>query len=168
MEQVFWHTGSCTSKINQTTCIYTFLSLTPSQMWHTSCSQDSNKLFFICSPFKFSSLKQCLWKFQPQLINCFPISFPSSFFFLSFFLGLHMWHMEVPRLGVKSEIQLPAYTTATVSPDLSCIFDLHHSSWQHQILNPLSEARDQTHILMDTSQICCPCATTGTPSFPGS
>ena len=29
--------------------------------------------------------------------------------------------------------------------------DLHHSSQQHQILNPLSEARDQTFILMDAS-----------------
>ena len=25
-----------------------------------------------------------------------------------------MWHAEVPRLGVESELQLPAYTTATV------------------------------------------------------
>ena len=30
-----------------------------------------------------------------------------------FFLELHPQHMEVPRLGVKSELQLPAYTTAT-------------------------------------------------------
>ena len=28
---------------------------------------------------------------------------------------------------------------------------LHHSSWQHWILNPLREARDRTHVLMDTS-----------------
>ena len=28
------------------------------------------------------------------------------------FLGLPLWHMEVPRLGVKSEVQLLAYTTA--------------------------------------------------------
>ena len=28
------------------------------------------------------------------------------------FLGAHLWHMEVPRLGVKLELQLPAYTTA--------------------------------------------------------
>ena len=29
--------------------------------------------------------------------------------FFSFFLfGLHPWHMEVPRLGVESELQLPA------------------------------------------------------------
>ena len=41
-----------------------------------------------------------------------------------FFLGLHKWHMEVPRLGVKSELQLPAYTTATATLDLSCIWDL--------------------------------------------
>ena len=31
--------------------------------------------------------------------------------------------------------------------------DLHPSSQQHRILNPLSEARDRTHILMDTSQV---------------
>ena len=27
-------------------------------------------------------------------------------------LGLHWWHMEVLRLGVKLELQLPACTTA--------------------------------------------------------
>ena len=46
----------------------------------------------------------------------------------SIFLGLHPWHMEVPRLRVKSELQLPACTTATTMQDLSCICDLHHSS----------------------------------------
>ena len=50
--------------------------------------------------------------------------------------------MEVPRLGVQSELQLPAYATVTATPDPSCIFDLHHSSWQSGILNPLSETRD--------------------------
>ena len=70
-----------------------------------------------------------------------------------FFLGLHLWHMEVPGLGVKSELQLLAYITATAMPDLSCICDLHHSSQQHHTLNPLNEARDRTRVLMDTSQI---------------
>ena len=37
--------------------------------------------------------------------------------FLSFFLGLHPWHMEVPRLEVESELQLPAHTTATATQD---------------------------------------------------
>ena len=40
---------------------------------------------------------------------------------------------------------------------------LHHSSWQHQILDPLSKARDGTHILLDTSQIRFCCATMVTP-----
>ena len=69
------------------------------------------------------------------------------------FLVLQSWHIEVPRLGVSSELQLPAYVTATATPDPSHICDLHHSSWQCQILNPPSEARDQTHVLMDTSQV---------------
>ena len=38
--------------------------------------------------------------------------------------------------------------------DLSSICDLHHSSRQHQILNPLSKARDQTRILLDISWVC--------------
>ena len=71
------------------------------------------------------------------------------------FLGPHLWHMEVPRLGVELELQLPAYATAiaTETQDLSPVCDLHHSSQQRWILNPLSEARDGTRILMDTSQV---------------
>jgi len=61
--------------------------------------------------------------------------------------------MEVPRLGVELELQLPAYVIATAMPDPSHVCDLHHSSRQRQILNPLSEARDRTCVLMDTSRI---------------
>ena len=64
--------------------------------------------------------------------------------------------MEVPRLGVQLELQLLAYTTATAMPDPSHIWDLRHSLQQRWILNPLSEARDQTHILMDTSPVLNP------------
>ena len=63
--------------------------------------------------------------------------------YLFIFLGLHPRHMEVSRLGVELELQLPAYTTATATLDPSHICDLHHSSRQCQILNPLSKARDQ-------------------------
>ena len=59
----------------------------------------------------------------------------SFFFFFFCSLGLHPQHMEVPRLGIKSELQLPAYTTAIATWDPSCIFDLYHSSWQRQISN---------------------------------
>ena len=57
------------------------------------------------------------------------------------------------RLGVKLELQKPAYPTATVMWDLNHVFDLHHSSGQHRIPNPLSEARDWTLVLMDTSRV---------------
>ena len=63
-------------------------------------------------------------------------------------------HMEVPRLGVELEVQLPAYTTATATQDLSRICDLYHSSQQGWILNPLIKIRDQTHILMDPRWVC--------------
>ena len=78
--------------------------------------------------------------------------FDNLFFF--FFLGLHPQRMEVPRLGVESELQLPAYTTGTETSDPSHICDLHHRSWQRWILNPLKEAMDGTHILMDPSRVC--------------
>ena len=41
------------------------------------------------------------------------------FCFFLYFLGPHPEHMEVPRLGVGWELQLPAYTTATATRDLS-------------------------------------------------
>ena len=56
--------------------------------------------------------------------------------------------MEVPRIGVK----VLAYASGTAMPDRSYICKLHHSSRQRCVLNPLSRARDQTHILMDTKQ----------------
>ena len=74
-----------------------------------------------------------------------------GFGFVFAFLGLHLWHMEVPRLGAEWELQSLAYATAM--PDLSHVCDLYHSSRQRWILNPLSETRDQTHVLMDTSQV---------------
>ena len=46
-----------------------------------------------------------------------------------------------------------AYTTATTVGDLRSIYSLHRSSQQCQILNPLSQARDRTQILMDTSWV---------------
>ena len=72
------------------------------------------------------------------------------------FLGLHLRHMEAPRLGVQSELQPLVYTTATATSDPTNVCDLHHSSWQHWILNPLSEAKDRTCILTDSSQVLKP------------
>ena len=99
-----------------------------------------------------------------QLLDAGPFYFILFYFIILFyyfcFLGLHPWHIKIPRLGVKSEL---AYTTAIATPDLSHVCELHHSSRQRRVLNPLSEARDQTCHLMFTSQIHFLCATVGTP-----
>ena len=81
------------------------------------------------------------------------------------FLGPHPWHMAIPRLGIWLELQLLVCAAATAMLDLRYVSDLHHSSWQHRILNPLNEARDWPFILMDTSQVCYYWATRGTPHW---
>ena len=85
------------------------------------------------------------------------------YLFIFVFLGPHLRHMEVPTAEVESELQVPACTTATGTPDLSHIFNLHHNSQQRQILNPLNEASDGTQVLLDTSQVYYHLTTTGTP-----
>ena len=58
-----------------------------------------------------------------------------------------LWHMEVPRPGVKLVLQLSAYAipipTGIAVWDPSHVFDLYHRSWRPRILNPVSEARDK-------------------------
>ena len=61
--------------------------------------------------------------------------------------------METPRLEVELELQPLAYATAIAMLDQSRVCKLHHSSQQHQILNPLSKARDWTRNVMVPSQI---------------
>ena len=70
------------------------------------------------------------------------------------FLGPYLQHTEVPGLGVKSELQLPAYAIATAMQDLTSLHNLYHSSWQCVILNLLIKPSVQTHILMNTSRVC--------------
>ena len=96
-------------------------------------------------------------------MHCFIFIIYTFLFFFSF--GLYLWYMEVPRIGVKSELQPPAYTTAIATWAPTCDCNLHHSSLQRWILNPLSEARDQTHILMDTSWVHYSWAMKGIPSL---
>ena len=57
-------------------------------------------------------------------LDCLSLDFmlsetKSAFLFIFCFLGPCLWHMEVPRLGVKSELLPLAYTTATATRDLS-------------------------------------------------
>ena len=65
---------------------------------------------------------------EPVLHSPLLILFLFLFFWSFCLLRLRLWHMEVPRLGVSSQLQLLAYTTVTATPDLSHICNLHHSS----------------------------------------
>ena len=62
-----------------------------------------------------------------------------------FFVGLQVWHMEVPRLGVKSELELPSYTTAK---GLSCGPNVLWVSENYQTLQKgdLMKRRDPTEM----------------------
>ena len=106
----------------------------------------------------------CRWNISIFKQKAMGLFYSYNIFFFFFFLRPHPPHMEVPRPGVKSELQLPAYATATATWDPSHVCDLHHSSRQHRILNPLSKTRDRTCNFMVSSQIRFHCATTGTPS----
>ena len=57
--------------------------------------------------------------------------------------------MKVSELGVELELQLQASATAMATADLSHICNLCYNLPQCQILNILTKAWDQTHILMD-------------------
>ena len=69
------------------------------------------------------------------------------------FRGVHLWHMEVPRLGAESNYSCrpapkpqPRQIRAT-----SATYTTAHGNAGS--LNPLSKARDRTRIFMDTSQV---------------
>ena len=119
-------------------CLRGWRSCIKNKSWGCSRGRETTKtLLYILPPL--------IWRLgEDGLI----FSFVNLFFFLVF-LGPHWWHMEVPGLGVKLELQLQTYAAATATWDLSCICDLYHSSWQCQIPDSLSQTRDGIRILMD-------------------
>ena len=119
----------------------------------TKCKVNKNK----------GTIKERIYNIDPKTnvkvkrllpIICFFMKNPLPFlafsiliFLFLYFLGLYLWNREVSRLGVKSELWLL---------DPSHICNSHCSLRQHQIFNPLCEAKDRICILMDTSQILNP------------
>src|SRR5512136_2400744 len=102
----------------------------------------------------------CLWRgvssmssYSTILSNLHVFFFVCLFVCFCYFFGPLLRHMEVPRLGVESELKPLAYARATATQDLSRVCNLHHSSRQRRIVNPLSKARDRTRNLTVPSRI---------------
>ena len=75
----------------------------------------------------------------------------SYYYYYFIFLGPHPQHMEVPRLGVELECgcqPIPQPQQRRILA-MSVIYTTAHSN--SGSFNPWSEARDLTHILMNTS-----------------
>uniref|UniRef100_A0A8D1EK64 Lysosome-associated membrane glycoprotein 3 n=1 Tax=Sus scrofa TaxID=9823 RepID=A0A8D1EK64_PIG len=51
-----------------------------------------------------------------------------------------------PGKGLNRSCNCQAYARATATGDPSCVCNLHHSLWQHRILNPLSKASGRVFI----------------------
>ena len=102
-----------------------------------------NPPWLACSPFPSSSFPSIFsWICYYESHVCFMLSleiYESTVFLLLLllmvvvvflfvcFLGLHPRHPEVSRLGIKSELQQPAYITDIATQDPSLVCGLHHS-----------------------------------------
>ena len=93
------------------------------------------------------------------------------FHFVVFYFILFFLFMAAPEAYGSSQTRgwigaaVAGCTTATATLDPSCICNLYRSLWQLQILNPLSKARGQTHILMDTRWVFNPLSQSGNSYF---
>ena len=90
-------------------------------MYKCACGVEDGKLKVwnaTNKTWQYLSLKELDWeRWKDTCTVCFHTHTCLCVLYLFFFLGPHWRHVEVPRLGVKAELQLPAYTTAMATPD---------------------------------------------------
>ena len=112
-------------------------------------------------------LELTFWEIAKQLatvtiiLHSYPkyVRVPSSQYphqYLLFSIYTFFWSClfrAAPVAYGGSQARGPMGATAIATQDLRPVCDLHHSSWQCWILNPLSEARDRTPNLMVPSWI---------------
>ena len=103
--------------------------------------------------------KSTVWgKFKRNHVSLFFIFIIYFCFVLFFFILFTATPVAYGSSLSRDQIRAAtgAYATAVATLDLSHICHLHHSLHQCRIFNPLNEARNQTHILLDTSQFLNP------------
>ena len=84
-----------------------------------------------------------------------------TWFYFIVSLGPHPWHMDVPRLRAESELQLPAYTTATAlgggGGGIRAMFATYTAADSNTgSLTHWSRPGIRTRILLDTSWVLNP------------
>ena len=125
----------------------------------------------VSRPPELNTLKQAYLTWERGLVpivsaydtHCNGLFFWLVFYFILFFLRATPVAYGSSQARGELELQLIAYSTATATWDPSHVGDLHHSSRQRWIPDPLSKAGDRTCILIDTSRIRFRCATMGPP-----
>ena len=122
--------------------LYSYFILSGFDSW-------TEQFVFHCLDYVLSQVVEIIKCYRwscPQPIPLF--IFKKNYFFYFYFL-LFQGHTsgiwKFPGQVVKLQLPLLACTRATAKWDPSHVCDLHHSSWQCQILTPLNEARPTSH-----------------------
>jgi len=95
-------------------------------IWSTPWEDQPVSLQYTLSNTKVTAVCPHWIKCMLILSTCLFLSVTVNFFF--FLFRVTLWPVEVPKLGVESELQLPADTTATATPDPSRVCHLIHSN----------------------------------------
>ena len=110
------------NKSGKNSFLVLFLILEKKQLFiidYASCGLVIYSLYY----FRIHSLYTHFAEFFCRLFVC-----------LVFFLGRHLQHMEVPRLGDESGLQLLAYTTATATLTIRQHFPVRHNFHKYYLL----------------------------------
>ena len=85
-----------------------------------------------------------------SVCSCVPLTYCGFWGLVCLFMAIPVaYGISQARGLIRAAAEAYATATATATLDQSHICKLCHSLWQCWILNPRSEARDQTCILMD-------------------
>ena len=95
----------------------------------------------------FTIIREYWEMFSPPVLECWGCN--NKMLQTGLFIHLFCLFRATPMAYGGSQVR----GQIGVRQDPSCICDLHHSSWQCWILNPLSEVRNRACDLMDASQI---------------